>query len=273
MLKFDRISINVNYKDCENVSITYVNTNESEKSKLYDKLVSGVEEQKRCPYCDEALLIDDVEFTDSANDPKHYDFEVLSCERCSNLIFIFEKENFEHSFKEIILLDFKKESNDNFIRLLDDPESIKNLTSVEFEEVSAMLIHYGDGLDVSYVTTSSNDDGVDSYIISRNENLKNKIIVQSKHNAEGDRCSYKGPIRELVGSMVLKDANIGYLISTNEEWSHGTIQHQIDFQNKTNNGKKYEIKLIKMSDIIEIINKIKNENFKYICKTAFFDKK
>jgi restriction system protein len=95
--------------------------------------------------------------------------------------------------------------------LADRPELLHQLQPRKFEELVAELYRRR-GFEVT-LTPASGDEGVDVYVVSRNDLGRTLWVVQAKRYA-ANRPIEAGVVRELYGTVMAQEASAGILITT-----------------------------------------------------------
>jgi restriction system protein len=104
------------------------------------------------------------------------------------------------------------EISDELIRELGArPELLYQLDPRKFEQLIAEL-YRRKGFEAT-LTPASGDEGADVYVVSRNDLGRALWVVQAKRNAP-DRKIKAGVVRELLGTVMAKEASAGILITT-----------------------------------------------------------
>jgi restriction system protein len=91
------------------------------------------------------------------------------------------------------------------------PELLYQLDPRKFEQLVAEL-YRRKGFEAT-LTPASGDEGADVYVVSRNDLGRTLWVVQAKRNAPHRKIK-AGVVRELLGTVMAKDASAGILITT-----------------------------------------------------------
>jgi restriction system protein len=97
------------------------------------------------------------------------------------------------------------------------------------------------------LTPASGDEGVDIYVVSRNDLGRALWVVQAKRYAAENRIG-AGIVRELYGTVMAKDASAGILITTSF-FQPGAVKLEREFE--------YRLSLKNYLDLQELLRRSK----------------
>lgn len=130
--------------------------------------------------------------------------------------------------------------------LAERPEMLYELDPRKFEELVAEL-YRRQGFETT-LTPASGDEGVDIYVVSRNDLGRALWVVQAKRYAAENRIG-AGVVRELYGTVAAKDASAGILVTTSF-FQPGATKLEREFE--------YRLSLKNYLDLQELLRKPKS---------------
>jgi restriction system protein len=113
--------------------------------------------------------------------------------------------------RERLVLAVSEVSDELIGELSARPDLLYQLDPRKFEKLVAEL-YRRQGFEAT-LTPASGDEGADVYVVSHNELGRTLWVVQAKRNAP-DRKIEAGVVRELLGTVIAKQASAGILVTT-----------------------------------------------------------
>lgn len=111
-------------------------------------------------------------------------------------------------------------------KLAEQPELLYELDPRKFEKLVAEL-YSRQGFETT-LTPASGDEGVDIYVVSRNDLGRALWVVQAKRYAAANRIG-AGVVRELYGTVMAKNASAGILVTTSF-FQPGAVRLEREFE-------------------------------------------
>lgn len=130
-------------------------------------------------------------------------------------------------------------------RLAEEPQLLYELDPRKFEKLVAEL-YRRQGFETT-LTPASGDEGVDIYVVSRNDLGRALWVVQAKRYAAENRVG-AGIVRELYGTVMAKEASAGILVTTSF-FQPGAVKLEREFE--------YRLSLKNYLDLQELLRRPK----------------